>query len=503
MLLSRREFLRLAGLAAAGATASGCAPFYTRLAGGPAQLAGWPPDAAGDFQALSRLTFGPRVEERRRVAEIGLPAWVEEQLAPATIADRGADWRVRRFDTLTLSANDLADLGDRLFDEVDGSGIVRDLKQATLLRQVFSRRQLYERMVEFWTDHFNISVAKGDCWFLKVVDDREVIRAHALGNFRDLLWASAHSPAMLVYLDNQANHREAPNENYARELMELHTLGVNGGYTQADVMELARCLTGWSVKDHFWRGDFTFDAGRHDPGNKTVLGASIEPAGQREAEQILDHLATHPSTAYHIAVKLVRRFVHDQPEKGAGRLVDRAAATFLRTGGDISAVLRTILLDGLLQREMRPGPKFKRPVDFVVSALRMLDAESDGGDALQTYLAQMGQPTFEWPTPDGPPDDADAWSGNLMPRWKFALALSRNEIPGTRIDLAGILETAAARTPTEVIDQLCHLLLGAPLPAPSRDTLLEALEPASANDPENLPRIIIAGLLASPAFQWR
>jgi len=205
-----------------------------------------------------------------------------------------------------MSATELADWSEGLFDDVDKQSVPRELARATLIRQVYSRRQLYEVMVEFWTDHFNISVEKGDCWFLKTVDDRSVIRPHALGKFRDLLWASAHSPAMLVYLDNQVNYKGAPNEHYARELMELHTLGVHGGYTQQDVQDLARCLTGWSVKEAFWRGDFTFNAGQHDPEAKTVLGLTISPDGQGEAERVVEMLAAHASTARFIATKLGR-----------------------------------------------------------------------------------------------------------------------------------------------------------------------------------------------------
>ena len=199
-------------------------------------------------------------------------------------------------------------------------------------------------MVEFWTDHFNISVQKGDCWFLKIVDDREVIREHALGNFRELLGASAHSPAMLVYLDNQENHKDAPNENYARELMELHTLGLSGGYTQSDVMELARCLTGWRVKEHFWKGKLKFEPDFHAPGPKTVLGHTIQPGGETELEQVLDILANHPSTARTIATKLARRFLADDPPPG---IVDKASLVFQETSGDIKAVLRVIILEGL------------------------------------------------------------------------------------------------------------------------------------------------------------
>lgn len=256
---------------------------------------------------------------------MGLAAWIEEQLAPEFIDDASADWSIRRFDVLELSAGRLRDRADKLLDNYDASLVVNDFLQATLLRQIYSRRQLYEIMVEFWSDHFNISMQKGDCWFLKIVDDREVIRPHALGNFRDLLHASAHSPAMLVYLDNQANLKDAPNENYAREVMELHTLGVDGGYSQRDVMEMARCLTGWTVRDSFSLGDFTFEEDLHDSGSKTILGTDIPPDGQTEAETVLNLLAAHPATARHIATKLVRRFIADDPPAA---LVSRCCPDF-------------------------------------------------------------------------------------------------------------------------------------------------------------------------------
>ncbi len=349
MELSRRDLLRLSGYFAAGAALSGCGPLYRELASLQAAPQGWlPPDPAGGssttFQALSRLTFGPSLEERQHVAEIGLEAWIEEQLAPELLEDTAASLLVRQLGTLSLDANELVALSDELFDVQDRQTVPTQLRQATLLRQVHSRRQLNEVMVEFWTDHFNVSVDKGDCWFLKTVDDREVIRPHALESFRDLLWASAHSPAMLVYLDNQSNRKGAPNENYARELMELHTLGVDGGYGQQDVMELARCLTGWTVKEHFWQGDFSFEDELHDGEPKTVLGMALASGGQDEAEQVLDLLASHPSTARFISTKLARRFVADDPPQS---LVKRAAKTFVQTDGDIRAVLRTLLLDGL------------------------------------------------------------------------------------------------------------------------------------------------------------
>lgn len=491
MSLARREFLRLAGLAAAGVGAAACSPLYRRLAGSPA-IAAWP-EPGGAFQALSRLTFGPRPEERARVAEIGLEAWIEEQLAPERLDDRGADLRVRLLDALELDADALANW--------EREEVVAQLRQGTLLRQIYSRRQLYERIVAFWTDHFNISVAKGDCWFLKVVDDREVVRAHALGNFRDLLQASAHSPAMLVYLDNQVNEWRAPNENYAREVMELHTLGVDGGYTQQDVMELARALTGWTVKENFWRGEFTFNPDLHDPGVKHILGMRIEPAGQREAEAVLDHLALHPSTARHLARKLVRRFISDRPEEEP-QLVQAVADTFLRTRGDLRAVFRTLLLDGLARRPGPLPPKFKRPHDYVVSALRQSGADTTAGRELHRLLDRMGQPLFGWPTPDGPPDVADPWLGALLPRWQFALALARQELEGTSLDLAAMARAAGGETLEAFLERASVLLLGDRLPEAEAGRLAGALRREGVGDEAQGFGVLLAGLVASPPFQW-
>ena len=499
MRVTRRDFLRLAALVSASAAVAACAPVYARLGGQPEPtlVAPFPASDTNLFTALSRLTFGPRVAERERAASIGLTAWVEEQLAPELIDDGPADWRLRGFDTLGMAATDLADRSSKLFDAVDRLSVPNELRQATLLRQVYSRRQLYEVMVEFWTDHFNISVDKGDCYFLKTVDDREVIRPHALGRFRDLLLASAHSPAMLVYLDNQANIKEAPNENYAREVMELHSLSVTGGYSQKDVMELARALTGWTVKQHFWRGEYTFDAGQHDAGVKTLLGQTLQPEGQREAERALEMLAGLPATASFIATKLARRFLGDDPPAD---IVEQARVAFVQSDGDIKTVLHTILFNGLLHpaSASAAAPKFKRPVNFIASALRQLNAETDAGPALRDYLAQMGQSHFAWPTPDGYPDRAGPWTGNLLPRWQFALALVAGAIKGTQVQMPSL----AHQNPAAIADDLSLLLLGQPLPSAGRDSLLGQLQAAGGAGAQ-LPAIILAGLLASPAFQWR
>jgi hypothetical protein len=498
-LLSRRGFLRLAGLVAAGAVAAGCEPAYIQASSALRKKhePDWnnQPIIYSAFPALNRLTFGPRIEDLELAERVGMSGWIEEQLAPERIDDFPLELLLRRFPTLGMDSDQLADLSDKLFDDVDRERVPGELQRAALTRQVYSRRQLYEMMVDFWSDHFSISVEKGDCFLLKTVDDRDVIRRHALGSFRDLLWASAHSPAMLVYLDNQANHTGAPNENYARELLELHTFGVGSGYAQQDVMELARCLTGWTVKEHFWHGRFTFQADLHDPGPKTVLGMAISPSGQAEAEAVIEHIAGHPNTARFITHKLARRFLSNNPPEA---LVERAAQVFLNSGGDIKAVLRTLLLDGQAQIQ----PRYKRPVHFIASAMRQLDAQTDAGDAVQAFLAQMGQPYFRWPTPDGYPDRDEAWMNNLVPRWQFALALAQNLIPGTQINLPQIGAGFGTGSPTELLDGFSRLLLGAPLAGEASASVLAALEEGDAN-PAETSAVIAAGLLASPAFQYR
>ncbi len=495
MPLSRRDFLKLASLVTASAALSSCAPAlaYRKLAGDLPAVP-WTALGASDFLALSRITFGPRVEERARFVEVGLKNYIEEQLDFETINDFACDLQLSNFKTLKMEANELEGISNQLFDGYDREKVPNELRQATFLRQLYSKRQLYEVMVEFWSDHFNIFMDKEKEFFLKTVDDREVIRKHALGNFRDLVWASAHSPAMMIYLDNQANEKSHPNENYARELMELHTLGVDGGYSQKDVMELARCLTGWNVKEHFWLGDFVFKEDLHDTGEKNILGLSIQPSGQAEAEQVIEMLVKHPSTAKFICTKLARRFIADNPPQA---LIEKAAQTFLNTNGDIKSVLRVILLDGLPLAQ----PKYKRPVNFLLSALRMLNVETDG-IALHDYLVRMGQLYFNWPTPDGYPDYSEAWQGNLMPRWQFSFALIRDELDDTKHNLNALLDVSSTGILQDDIDSITSLLVGAPLERFARNEIIDTVRAAGATD-EETRQIIAASIIASPAFQWR
>ena len=502
MDITRRDFLKVVGILTAGlSTATGCAPLAQYLPGTGARLTDLLKVSAFEWLALNRLTFGPRPEERQRILDMGLAGFLEEQLAPQGIPDNKADLLISQFDVLDLDAEALRNRGDKLFDNYDPALVLDDFKRATLLRQVYSRRQLQEIMVEFWTDHFNISVQKGDCWYLKIVDDREVIRKHALGNFRELLGASAHSPAMLVYLDNQENHKDAPNENYARELLELHSLGVNGGYTQDDVMALARCLTGWKIKEHFWKGQLTFDESAHTPGPKKLLGLTIKPTGKGEIDQVLDALTTHPATAETIAYKLSRRLLTDDPPQ---EVIRAAADTFQKTSGDIQSVLKVILLDGLRTIKKTNYPlKYKRPVNYVVSAIRQTSTETNASTELQYYLSRMGQPLYDWPTPDGYPDTTAAWSGNLLPRWRFALDLVQNRIKGTKFDLGSFLGSVQADDPIIFIEQVCSNLLGCSLPLETQSELLAALEPTITHNPNQAAEVVIAGVLASPSYQWR
>ncbi len=482
---SRRRILQAgsAALALGGCDSSaGWNALARRLE--PRERIGGPPDDPSDPAAhvLGRAGFGARPGDAERLRRIGVGAYVREQLAPERIDDSACEVRVRRFETLHARAGDLFEYKRKVVED--------ELVRVTILRAVHSRRQLFEAMVHFWTDHFNVGLGKGDCAWLKTADDRDVIRRHALGSFRDLVRASALSPAMLVYLDGQANRRGVdggrPNENYARELLELHTLGVRGGYTQQDVMEAARCLTGWTVRKKWNRGGVEFDPTGHDDGAKEVLGVRIPAGGgERDLDLLLDAILAHPSTAEHLAGKLCRRFVADAPPPG---LVARVAAAFRESGGRIAPTLERLFLseEFLAAR----GTRLKRPFDFVVSALRALDADTDGGPALQAWLARMGQSPFGYPTPDGYPDEPEPWLGTLLWRWNFAAELAGNGIKGTRVDLddlaGGAGEALAA-----------HLLGRQPSPEEG-ETIRSAsrgLAPAAARE------LSVALLLASPAFQ--
>jgi uncharacterized protein (DUF1800 family) len=364
-----------------------------------------------------------------------------------------------------------------------------------LLQALYSKRQLFEAMVAFWTDHLNINIEKGDCIYLKPWDDQNVIRKNALGKFRDLIRASATSPAMLVYLDgNQNKVGEHPNENYGRELLELHTLGVHGGYSQTDVREAARALTGWHVRTGFMKGSVHFVAGDHDDGAKTILGHTL-PAGlgERDVDDLVDIACRHPSTSTHIATKMVRRFVADDPPAA---LVEKVAGVFRSTDGDIKQCVRTVLTSN--EFKASAGVKFKPPFRFVVSALRAVGADTHAHAPLIKYLAQMGQGVFEFPTPDGYPDKTSPWLGTLLWRWNLAFALAGNQVPSVDAPIDKLQKALGANGEAMPANLFAHCTGHAPTDE-QRAALAEAIA-GRVNESES-GQEVLGLILSSPGFQ--
>jgi uncharacterized protein (DUF1800 family) len=325
--------------------------------------------------------------------------------------------------------------------------IARDLMEGKLLRAVYSDRQLEEVLTDFWFNHFNVFLDKGADRYLVTEYEREAIRPHVLGKFKDLLTATAKSPAMLFYLDNwQSVGPNAPqgrgpgggarglNENYGRELLELHTLGVDGGYTQKDVTEAARCFTGWTIFQPQRVGTFVFNARAHDRGEKTVLGVTIPAGGGMEdGEKVLDIVAHHPATAHFISRKLAMRFVADDPPEA---LVGRMAATFTKTDGDLRAVMKTMLESKEFFSQAAYQSKMKSPLEVVASAARAVNAEIDFAFPLANQVAQLGEPLYRKQEPTGYSNNSQEWlnSAGLMARMNFALQLADNKVPGVKVD---------------------------------------------------------------------
>jgi len=514
MNLTRRNFLRLSGLTAVAAGTAGCSVVGRELAQRelpeilvvPTAVPGNPPltqTAPGlpglavnpVRRLLNRAGYGPTPGEVARVERLGLAAYLEEQLNPEVMDDLAGDLIARHQSLYQMDAS-------VLIEQEPQDGAV-ELIGSTFMRAIYSKRQLYEAMVEFWSDHFNIYLGKEDVMPLaKIVDDRAVIRPYALTNFRDLLGASAKSPAMLLYLDNISNEPSHPNENYARELLELHTLGVNGGYTQHDVQEVARVLTGWTVAKHGrLRGQFIFDEDGHDFGEKQILGRTF-PAGRgvAEVEELLDLLASHPATATFLATKLVRRFVADEPPAD---LVAQVAAAYQQNNGAITPMLRLIFLSAEFATA---PPKLKRPHTYMVSALRAVRADFSlgRGRAIGDWMQTMGQPLFQWPPPDGYPDISSAWAANLLPRWNFAVTLLHGDIPGITVPLDDLLAAGGAATAESALQLFAGLVYGRALQPDELELFTRYSGSQSLQTSEGQLRLRegIALMLASPEFQW-
>ncbi|MEO7367649.1 MAG: DUF1800 domain-containing protein [Gemmatimonadaceae bacterium] len=413
------------------------------------------------------------------------------------------------------------------------------LQSSRVARAVISNRQLDEVMTEFWLNHFNIFVQKGppEAYYLAEYE-RDVIRPNSLGKFRDLLEAVAKSPAMLFYLDNarsmadtsrprlatfdrnQRRGNQRPgggpfaqrrqinpgqqqqiqqrlkqlkngglNENYGRELLELHTLGVDGGYTQQDVINVARALTGWTIKPPATGGGFVFRPEMHDAGEKIVLGHKLKAGrGMEDGEDVLDIVARHPLTAHFIAEKLVRHFVSDDPPKA---LVDQAAAVFTKTDGDIREVVRTIITSNEFFSEQAFRSKVKSPFEVVVSAMRAMDAQPDSTPRTAQVIAYLGQPIFGHRAPNGYPDTGDAWmnAGAILNRINFGMAAAANRIPGARVNAIPGFDTLTSASRARQVDAVVSLILGGSASPDTRAVLMSGENPLLASGSPVLPRV--------------
>ena len=503
------------------------------------------PDAATIVHILNRIGYGPRPGDVARVQRMGLAAFIDQQLHPATIPDPDLDWRLQPLTTRTTDARTFAvryylptvsaraDMatqragrlapgkplrarlppiaalalpgGDRpaaalgqsevmpeelAFQRRDQQ-VLQELQAAKLLRAVYSERQLQEVLVDFWFNHFNVFAGKIDDKPVMLEYERDVIRPHVLGRFRDLLGAVAKSPAMLFYLDNWLSRAGRLNENYGRELMELHTLGVDGGYTQRDVVDVARAFTGWTLPKPREASGFAFDAKAHDRKEKHVLGHTLKAGrGQEDGEAVLDLLARNPSTARFIATKLARRFVADDPPPA---LVERAARTFLKTDGDLREVVRTILMSPEMFAPEARRAKLKTPFEFVASVLRATGAEVPVPNAAIGTIAALGEPLYQCLPPTGYADRAASWmaTGALIERLNFAEALVGGRVGGARVDLS--LGGAADDAPARIIASA----LADDLSASTREAL------AGASGPRATAALRTGLVLGAPEFQRR
>jgi uncharacterized protein (DUF1800 family) len=472
------------------------------------------------LHALNRLGFGARPGDIDRILKSGVDIWIDQQLHPEAIPDRAVEARLQQFETLRMSDAELIQKyyrpiveARRNKDEQDretmqmlrrsAQEVMTDLVGQRIIRAAESDRQLNEVMVDFWMNHFNVFAGKGIDRFLLTSYERDTIRPHVWGRFEDLLMATAKSPAMLFYLDN-ARSVAAPenrlrnpaatpqlsmlggiNENYARELMELHTLGVDGGYTQKDVTELARVLTGWSIARPEQGGGFVFRRGMHDVGAKTVLGARFPPGGGiEEGEKMIHILAHHPATAHHIAYKLAQRLVADEPPKA---LVDRVAKRFLDTDGDLRQTVKAVIDSPEFWDPHSYRAKVKSPFEYAISAVRAIDGQITDAMPIARELQKIGEPLYGAQPPTGYSDKAEAWvnTGALLNRLNFAVALAANKMPGVRSNVPSATN----------VDALAQSLTGGALTDETRKTIRE-----QAGD-QTESSTIVGLILGSPEFQ--
>jgi uncharacterized protein (DUF1800 family) len=502
------------------------------------------------MQVLNRLAFGPRPGEVASVRSMGVDAWIDQQLHPERINDSAMDQLMARYSLLQQDQSALAaqftqarrearvvkrdSTARDAMSPADAAALkqarksrgelVGELESARVARAVDSNRQLLEVMTDFWENHFNVFVGKNALEAYYLADYDRTIRDHAMGKFRDLLGAVAHSPAMLLYLDNaesRANPGEPTlgaargraldvdaiirrrnldpqqaaklreraasakkaglNENYGRELMELHTLGVDGGYTQQDVIEAARALTGWTIKAPAQGGGFVFRPEWHDAGAKHFLGHTLAAGGgEQDGEEVLDIIARSPATAHFLALQLARRFVSDSPSTA---LVNAAANTYLRTDGDIREVLRTIVTSPEFFSARAYHVKVKSPFEVVVSAARALGAAPDTTARTALAIAYLGEPIFGHRDPNGWPETGESWmnTGAILNRINFGLAVAANRLPGATLQTWPGADSLA-RAPRETqVNAVVSALLGGAASPDTRKILMSGEHPLAAS----------------------
>ena len=585
------------------------------------------------LHALNRLAYGPRPGDLERIRQLGLAKWIDQQLNPSSIDDRGVEARLDQFPSLRMSTSKLlaeyprpkqqekqaaareARLTERRNEPAANDGdagglvegrssssqqpqspddpsspapmkqdspqqtntptrgaanrnalsgpdpnsvpraiaddskrpqrVIEELAMAKVTRAVYSERQLQQILDDFWFNHFNVFAGKGeDRWFLTSYE-RDVIQPHTLGKFKDLLTSTAKSPAMLFYLDNALSadpraaeriaaqraarqYRRGPfarpfpprpqqqgkknvrglNENYGRELMELHTLGVDGGYTQKDVTEVARCFTGWTIDKPREYADFKFDDRLHDPDPKIVLGKKIHAGGMKDGEQVIDLLVHHPSTAKFISTKLARRFVSDTPPDS---LIQRMAQSFRSSDGDIRAVMKTMIYSPEFWSREAYRSKIKTPFELVVSTARALGTDVGTPMPLVQWTGRIGEPLYQCQPPTGYADKAEAWvnTGALLNRLNYSLALAGNKVRGSHTDIASLLGSNSQDDAKSALNRAVQVFLGQAAPN-TVDTLEKQLDSpqvlqASLDDPvKRVDLGVVAGLvLGAPEFQRR
>jgi len=489
---------------------------------------------------ISRFTYGATPGQVDEVVKMGLEKWFQQQL-DATLPDDSLQAMLDQYDALKLSNAQIVgtfpkngqvirmairdgyvdkdsvktdrkayrDILKKYMDEKGyrpGQELFRQLYCQKILRAAYAQDQLKEVMTDFWFNHFNVSITKNDCAAFIPVYERDVIRPGSLGRFVDLLKATAHSPAMLYYLDNfsssgpvdstkpmqRARRAQGLNENYARELMELHTLGVDGGYTQQDVTQAARVLTGWTVRE----GDFLFAANRHDKGEKVVLGKHFGPdGGYEEGVQLLDMLAHHPSTAHFISRKIAIRFVSDDPPP---TLVDKMAKTFKDKDGDIRQVLMTMVYAPEFWSPTAIREKTKSPFELAIGAVRSLHARVNQPIQLYNWVTRMGEKMYFYQAPTGFPDKGQFWinTGSLLNRMNFGLALATGRIPGLSFDLAILNNDHEPESAQAALVTYCRIIM----PERDLDQTIKRLAPM-LNDPTEAR--VVGIIIGSPEYQRR